>query len=219
MARRHHDVCIFGCLREVVVPSTSQPDSTAMAASLPTSTPAPRRCPNRWGKQLGGAAQEGQHRREAGGNAEGGRGEWKLRGRDGQRQFWGGHDERCSLNSLSLPAAVRRSRPKSYRLSEIGLSHQIHFSAVSHHVMPNKVWFVWVCFQCSYRKALPGLPFLIGRLVIFCCLFMEYMLFAYVFPYLSKFFTLPDDALTDTCHLCPCFADCRVWANKTVQPF
>lgn len=109
------------------MPSASQPDSTAVAASLPTSTPAPRHCPNRWGVQ----AEEGQHRREAGGNAEGGLGEWKPRGRDGQRQFWGGSDERCGLNSLSLPAAVRRSRPKSYRLSEIGLSHQIHFSAVS----------------------------------------------------------------------------------------
>lgn len=71
-----------------------------------------------------------------------------------------------------LTAAVRCSRPESYRTREIGLSHQIHSSAVSC-ITPCSTWQSLLClaFWGSHREALPGPAFLTG-IVIFCCLFI-----------------------------------------------
>lgn len=72
-----------------------------------------------------------------------------------------------------LTAAVRHSRPKSYRTGKLGWVTKfipLLFHA-SHHATPDKVCFVWFCLWGSHREALPGPPFLIG-IVIFCCLFI-----------------------------------------------
>lgn len=67
-----------------------------------------------------------------GGNLAGGRGEREAGGRNRDSSGKGVTKQSFELAEPTyLSAVVRHSRPKSHCVSEIGLSHQIHSSAVS----------------------------------------------------------------------------------------
>lgn len=124
MVGRHHDVWITGCLREVLMPSTSLPASAGEASPQPAHT---HFSAVQLPKKVGCHSQcRGE------GRQMGRRGEWKTGGSDrgSSGKLWRNVQFELA-KPTHLSAAARHSRPKSYRMREMGLSHQIRSSALS----------------------------------------------------------------------------------------
>lgn len=124
MVRRHCDVGIAGCMTEVLVHSTSWPANAGKVS--PASTRALISC-QKMGchcqQRARGKGRWMRMRRQ---------GEWETRGSDSgsSGKIWQTVQFELA-QPTHLSAAGRHSRPKSCRVREIGLSHQLHSPAVS----------------------------------------------------------------------------------------